>query len=172
MTRSLYVMRHAKSSWKDPGLSDFERPLNRRGERDARRMAHRLARTRPLPELVLCSAAARAVQTYEPIAKVFGSSVEVRIEDGLYGASGSALLTRLRELPHEVESVLLIGHNPGVQDLLIELASDGDPARLDAVRTGFPTCAVATLRVKGRWYELGPSTASVEDLVTPSTLPG
>jgi phosphohistidine phosphatase len=66
--------------------------------------------------------------------------------------------------------VLLIGHNPGVQDLLIELASDGDPARLDAVRAGFPTCALATLRVRSRWSELGPSTASLEGLLLPRTL--
>jgi phosphohistidine phosphatase len=67
-----------------------------------------------------------------------GSSVEVQLEDELYGAGGTALLARLRALPEQAESVLLIGHNPGVQDLLIELASDGDPARLDSVRAGVP----------------------------------
>ena len=170
MTKSLYVMRHAKSSWKDPNVPDYERPLARRGEKAARRMALLVARSLPLPELVLCSPATRAVQTYQLIAERFGNSVEVHTEDGLYGASGTALLMRLRALPDDVGSVLLIGHNPGVQDLLIELASDGDPARLDAVRAGFPTCALATLRVSSRWSELGPSTASVEGLVMPRTL--
>ncbi len=172
MKRSLYVMRHAKSSWKDSSVPDFERPLAPRGEKAARRMARRLARTLPLPELVLCSPATRAVQTYQPIAKLLGNSVEVQIEEGLYGASGTELLARLRALPDEVQSVLLIGHNPGVQDLLIELVSDGDPARLDAVRAGFPTCALATIRVTSRWSELGPSTAFVEDLLTPTALSG
>ena len=170
MTKSLYVMRHAKSSWKDPNVPDYERPLARRGKKAARRMALLVARSLPLPELVLCSPVTRAVQTYQLIAERFGNSVEVHTEDGLYGASGTALLMRLRALPDEVGSVLLIGHNPGVQDLLIELASDGDPARLDVVRAGFPTCALATLRVSSRWSELGPSTASVEGLVMPRTL--
>jgi phosphohistidine phosphatase len=170
MTRSLYVLRHAKSSWSDPDVSDFERPLAGRGKKAARRMAVHLTRVLPLPELVLCSSATRAAQTLKPIAKLLGGSVEVRLEDGLYGASGTALLTRLRALPDEVVSVLLIGHNPGVQDLLIKLASNGDPARLDLVRAGFPTCALATLRVTSRWSELGPSTTSVEDLVTPNSL--
>jgi phosphohistidine phosphatase len=170
MTKSLNVMRHAKSSWKDPGVPDFERPLARRGEKAARRMALHLARALSLPELVLCSPATRAVQTYQPIAELFGSSVEVQIEDELYGASAGALLMRLRALPEEVKSVLLIGHNPGVQDLLVELARDGDPATLDLVRAGFPTCALATLRVTSRWSELGPATAFVEGLVMPRTL--
>ncbi len=170
MKKSLYIMRHAKSSWNDSNLPDFERPLARRGEKAAGRMAHWLARAVPLPELVLCSSATRAVQTYQPIAKLLSKSVEVHIEDELYGASGTELLMRLRALPDEVKSALLIGHNPGVQDLLIELASDGDPARLDEVRAGFPTCALATLRVASRWAELGPATASVEGLVMPSAL--
>jgi phosphohistidine phosphatase len=159
MTKSLYVMRHAKSSWKDLGVPDFERPLARRGERAARSMGHWLTRARPLPELILCSTATRAVQTCQLITEPLGSSIKVHFEDGLYGASGTALLVRLRALPDKVKSVLLIGHNPGVQDLLIELASEDDPARLDEVRAGFPTCAVATLRVSGHWSELGPSSA-------------
>ena len=163
-------MRHAKSSWDHPGLPDVERPLARRGQKAAGRMARRLARTVPLPELLLCSSATRAAQTCQPIAALLGPSTEVRVEDGLYGASGAELLARLRALPDEVTSVLLIGHNPGVQDLLVELAGDGDPARLDEVRAKFPTCALATLRVTARWSELGPSTTRFVDLVTPGTL--
>ena len=170
MTKSLCVMRHAKSSWKDLSVPDFERPLARRGKRAARSMGHWLTRARPLPELILCSTATRAVQTCQLITEPLGSSIKVHFEDGLYGASGTALLMRLRALPDKVKSVLLIGHNPGVQDLLIELASEDDPARLDEVRAGFPTCAVATLRVSGHWSELGPSSACVKDLVMPSTL--
>lgn len=170
MTKSLYVMRHAKSSWKDLSVPDFERPLAPRGERAARSMGHWLKSARPLPELILCSTATRAVRTCQLITRSLGSSVQVHFEDGLYGASGTALLARLHGLPDKVKSVLLIGHNPGVQDLLIELANEGDPVRLVEVRAGFPTCAVATLRVNGHWSELGTCTARVKDLVTPSTL--
>ncbi len=163
-------MRHAKSSWKDTSVPDFQRPLAPRGKRAARSMGHWLARARPLPELVLCSTATRAVQTCQLVTELLGSSVQVHFEDGLYGASGAALLMRLRALPDKAKSVLLIGHNPGVQDLTIELANEGDPARLDEVRARYPTCAVTTLRVNGHWSELGSSTACVKDLVTPATL--
>jgi phosphohistidine phosphatase len=170
MKRTLYVMRHGKSSWADSSVPDVERPLAPRGEKAARRMAKRLAQALPPPQLVLCSTATRAVQTYQPIGKLLGKSVEVLMEDDLYGASGTALMTRLRALPDETKSVLLIGHNPGVQDLLIELASGGDPARLEEVRASFPTCALATIRARGNWSELGPTTASVEDLAMPRAL--
>ncbi len=104
------------------------------------------------------------------MAKLLPKSVEVHLEDGLYGASGATLLMRLRALPDEIKSVLLIGHNPGVQDLLIELASGRDPARMEEVRASFPTCALATIRVRGSWSELGPSTASVEEIAMPRAL--
>jgi phosphohistidine phosphatase len=133
-------------------------------------MALQLARALLLAELGLCSAATRALNTSGSIAELHGSSVEERIEEELCGTGGTARLARLPALSEQNAAVLLIGHNPAVQDLLIELASDGDPARLDSVRAGFPTCALATLRVRSRWSELGPSTASLEGLLLPRTL--
>ena len=115
---TIYLLRHAKSSWADPSLPDRERPLAPRGRRDAKRIASHLREGRVEPELVLCSSAARASQTLELVRRALGAAT-VRLEDGLYAASAEELLERLRTVPEDVASVLLIGHNPGLQDVAL-----------------------------------------------------
>jgi len=157
---TLRVLRHAKSSWEHEGLADHERPLNERGEREATRMGTYLRDVDEPPELVLCSSALRTRQTLERL-HLGGARVEV--EDELYGAPASALIERLREL-HGEDSVLLIGHNPGVHGLVMVLAGDGE--HLHDVATGFPTCALATLEFDGTWAGLGQGTATLTGYVT------
>ena len=154
--KSLYLLRHAKSSWDKPDLADHDRPLAPRGRAAARRLAVYMRKAKVRPELVLCSSAVRAWQTYKAIAPALGASVEVSVEDALYGASSADLLDRLRVLPEQVGAVLLIGHNPAMQELATELAGDGDPASLALLGDNFPTGALAALDVPGRWAELGP----------------
>lgn len=170
MAKFLYVMRHAKSSWDDPSLDDFERPLARRGEKTARRMAREVARLRPSPTLVLCSPARRAVQTCEPIAGRLGDEVHVEMDDELYGASASQLFARLRALPDEAGAVLVIGHNPGLEDLLLELVGTRKASRAERLLNGLPTGALAVLRVRGRWSELDATTVSFEALILPKAI--
>src|SRR5262245_29809534 len=118
---TLHLLRHAKSSWDDPALPDHERPLAPRGRRDAKLIADHLLRERIAPELVLCSPALRTRQTLE-LVRPPGT---IELEDALYGASSEELLARLRTVPGSVESVMLIGHNPGLQDLALDLAAGG-----------------------------------------------
>src|SRR5690348_13288349 len=132
MARSLFVLRHAKSSWDDAALADHERPLAPRGRRAAERIAEHLSRTHVEPELVLCSTATRARQTLDLVRPALGSP-KVSLEDELYGASAGGLGARLRRVPDDVESVLLVGHNPGLQDLVLELASAGESDRKSVV---------------------------------------
>ena len=168
--KRLYLLRHAKSSWGDPGLADHDRPLAPRGREAARRMAVHMRQAKVRPALVLCSSARRTVQTYKAIAPVLGGSVEVSVEDDLYGASSAELLNRLRVLPERLEGVLVVGHNPGLGDLAMELAGDGDPAGLALLHEKFPTGALATLRLPGRWAKLSPGQAYLESLVVPRDL--
>lgn len=163
-------MRHAKSSWDDSSLDDFERPLARRGEKTARRMAREVVRLRPSPTLVLCSPAKRAVQTCDPIAERLGNEARVEIDDELYGADCSELLARLRALPEEFEAVLVIAHNPGLEDLVTELISTRKVSGAEPLFTGLPTGALARFRVRGRWSELDARTASLEELILPRAL--
>jgi phosphohistidine phosphatase len=122
------------------------------------------------PTFVLCSSATRALQTYDAIAPVLGGSVELRAEDALYGAGSAELLARLQALPERVKAVLVIGHNPGMQDLAIELAGDGDAASIARLRDKFPTGALATLGTALPWATLGPGQAFLESLTAPDEL--
>jgi phosphohistidine phosphatase len=134
---TLYLLRHAKSSWSDPTVADQERALARRGRRDAKRIAEYLVQLGIEPELVLCSTAERARQTLERVRAALGATSTVRLEAVLYAASAEALLKRIRLVPEEVASLMLIGHNPGLQDLALALASAGpEVARLKAKFNG------------------------------------
>lgn len=170
--KTLYVLRHAKSSWDDPRLADHDRPLAAPGLKAAKRMGLYMRRAKVRPDLVLCSSAARAVQTYEAISTGLNGPVTMSLEDDLYGATGTGLLVRLQDITEAVATVLLVGHNPGLQDLALMLAGDGDPPGLTRLGDKFPTCALATLDVPTPWASLGPGHAYLESLVVPHDLPG
>jgi phosphohistidine phosphatase len=129
--KRVYLLRHAKSSWKDGSLADRERPLAGRGRRAAKAVARHLEKERLRPDLVLCSPARRTRETLERVEGGFGDRVEARLDEALYGASESKLLACLKALPREVGSVLLIGHNLGLGELALALVSEGArvPAR-------------------------------------------
>jgi phosphohistidine phosphatase len=165
--RSIYLLRHAKSSWKS-GVPDHDRPLARRGRRAAKAIRRHLQEEGIEPELVLCSTARRAVETQERIEPALGSS-DVRIERDLYGAGSDALLDRLRSVPDDVGSVMLIGHNPGLQLLALDLARPA--AERDELEEKFPTAALVTLAVRSAsWHLLEPGTAELVGFVRPRDL--
>jgi phosphohistidine phosphatase len=165
--RTLYLLRHAKSSWADPTLSDRERPLAPRGRRDAERIANHLLRLGFEPELVLCSAAARTRETLELLQPALGTAT-VMFEEGLYAASAEELLARLLLVPDAAMSVLLIGHNPGLHRLALVLVSAGEEVgRLEAK---FPTGAFATLALEKTWSRLAPGDAILAAYVVPRQL--
>jgi phosphohistidine phosphatase len=166
---TLYLLRHAKSSWADRTLPDRERPLAPRGRRDAGRIAKHLARLEIEPDLVVCSTAERTRETLDLIRPALGAASTVSVEEELYAASSDELLERVRAVPEGVDSLMLIGHNPGLQQLALELASDGtDLKRLEAK---FPTAALATLTIADKaWSRLAPADAALAALVVPKQL--
>ncbi|MEU2602297.1 SixA phosphatase family protein [Streptomyces hirsutus] len=166
-SRRLVVLRHAKSAWPE-GVSDRDRPLAARGERDAPAAGRAIADTVGPPGLALCSTAVRARRTWELAAAEWDTPPPVRYESRLYAAEVPGLLAVLREAPAEVGTLLLIGHNPGLADLVLTLAGDGADDTLDRVRTKFPTSAVAVLSWRGAdWSDLAPGAA----LLTAMTVP-
>jgi len=164
---ALYLLRHAKSSWADPTLADHERPLAPRGRRDAKRIAKHLRRLGCEPELILCSSAVRTRETLELLRSAVPASA-VNIEEDLYAASRDELSARLRLVPDAVVSVMLIGHNPGLQQLALELASAGD--ELERLAARFPTAALATFALAKSWSRLVPADATLEAYVVPKQL--
>jgi phosphohistidine phosphatase len=168
--RRLFVLRHAKSSWDNSHLADHDRPLAPRGRRAAEALADHLATIEPPPVLVLCSTARRAQDTLAPVRERLPDTTEVLVEDDLYGAPAPQLLQRLRQVPEEVADVLLVGHNPGLEDLVRALGRDGDPDLISRVHHKFPTGALATIAFEGPWDGLGSAAATLEAFVVPAEL--
>jgi phosphohistidine phosphatase len=166
--KRIYLLRHAKSSWDDPTLADEDRPLAPRGRRAAKVMARHLRRREIAPEVVVCSPSRRTRQTLTRIAPGLGKNADVQIKPELYAGSAAALLEVLHEVPDEVDSMMLIGHNPGIQDLALSLARAGSESM--RVRNKFPTAALATLEFNASWRELAPGSAELVSFVKPKEL--
>jgi phosphohistidine phosphatase len=129
-------------------------------------IAEHLRQERIAPALVLCSSARRTRETLERVMPL--DQAEVRIEGELYGASPKDLLQRLREVPDEVDSVMLIGHQPAIQELALQLAAEG--SELERLKAKFPTAALATLDFPGEWSGLGRGSAELVAYVKPKQL--
>ena len=167
--RTLYLLRHAKSSWSDDTLPDRERPLAPRGRRDGKRIAKHLTQLQIQPELVLCSPAKRTRETLELLRPALGEAGTTRPEAELYAASSDQLLERIRAVPAAVVTLMVIGHNPGLQQLALALASSG--AELERLRAKFPTAALATLTIANTpWSQLAEADAMLAAYVVPKQL--
>ena len=165
---TLSLFRHAKSAWDNPGLSDFDRPLAPRGERDAPRMGAFMEREGLVPELVLCSTARRARQTLELAQAEWKSPPEIRFEDGLYGAGPGEMMPFLQALPASCGQAMLIGHNPGMHALAVSLSGDGDA--MDALEIKYPTAALAVIEFEGGWGGVAPGAGILWRFVVPGEL--
>jgi phosphohistidine phosphatase len=165
----ILLLRHAKSAWGHPGLDDHDRPLNKRGERSAEAMAEHIVHNAPRPDLILCSTAVRTRQTLAPLVHRLASPAPpIALEKGLYLASERELLVRLRAVPEEVGTVLLIGHNEGIGELANALTEEGDPTALAHLQEKFPTGALATLQLDDApWRDLAPGAAELLSFVRP-----
>lgn len=117
--KTLYLLRHAKSSWKDAKLSDIDRPLNKRGKEDAPEMAKRLQKLEVLPDFIISSPAKRAFKTIQIIAPILGyTEKNLKIDMRLYGANVEELIRVVQEELDQHESIMLVGHNPGFTHLV------------------------------------------------------
>jgi phosphohistidine phosphatase len=153
--RQLLLLRHAKSSWDDPGLADHARPLNPRGRRAAAAVAAALRELGLSPDVVLVSSARRTLQTLEQIRPAFDSGALVEPMDALYLASWQTLLSLVQAAPETARSVMVIGHNPGLHELAMALTgaaghAAGSP-EAQRLAEGFPTAALAEFSVALPW---------------------
>ncbi len=165
--RHILILRHAKSDWSAGAGSDFDRPLNGRGRRAAAAMGAWLAGECPVPALVLCSAARRAAETWDIIARHWPAAPPAVHDERLYLAETADLLRRLRALDDGTEVVCLVGHHPGFDGLAVLLAADRTAPAVAAMRAKFPTAALAELAFRGPWPSLGPGKAELRRFVRP-----
>ena len=169
--KRLTILRHAKSSWDDPALDDFGRRLNERGWKAARRLGRELEDRGVHFDLVVASTAARVRETIDGFTEKLKLNVEIRHEPRMYGASEATLLEIVRELPESAHAPLLVGHNPGLERLVVGL-THGDPKGLrDRVAEKFPTAAMAQIELPAqRWAEVEPANGEIAELIFPSEL--
>jgi phosphohistidine phosphatase len=158
----LQLMRHAKSAWGPQHRSDFERPLNARGQRDAPIMAAFLARRGLLPGRIVSSPAARARLTAEFVAHEASFEGGLEFDERIYLASPNMLLAVIRDLPDGVDRIMLVGHNPGMEDVIQTLC--GGNVRM-------PTAAIASLRLYADiWRDVRPGGAHLQWLIKPKLI--
>jgi phosphohistidine phosphatase len=171
--KHLFLLRHAKSSWDDPGLSDFDRPLAPRGERAAKRLARHIAEQGHHFDLVLCSPARRAKDTWGRIAKTLGNDAPVVHARELYLSGEDGFMTRLRGLDDGLATVLLVAHNPDIAGFAARLCADGEVDALRLLSAKYPTGALAAIRLDcARWADLHYGVGYLESFVVPRALPG
>lgn len=166
----LLLLRHAKSSWADPGTRDHERPLNERGRAAADRMGRHLDTAGLVPDLALCSSARR---TCETLARLdLPATVGIAVDPDLYLADPDTVLDRIRAVDEAVTTLLVVGHNPTTQELALDLAGGGagGPATVHRIAGKYPTGALTVLTVTGPWAALAPGTARLDAFVTPRDL--
>lgn len=153
-TRQLLVLRHAKSSWDDPKLADFDRPLGPRGLKTAPLMGRELARRGWVPDLALVSAALRTRDTWRLVAAELTKSAPAEFTDVLYEAAAADVLAVVRKA--NAASLLVLGHNPGLEEFARLLAGAGSDAQaLRKLEEKFPTAALARFEIDGDWADLG-----------------
>lgn len=169
---TLLLLRHAKSSWDDPALADYDRPLAKRGKKAAPRMGAEIAALGLRPDLILCSTAVRARETLALVLPELGAtSPEVVYDDAIYMATPSALLTLLRGVDDGPRSVMVVGHNPGLEELAELLVGDGEEEAHELLAEKFPTCALAVLKFDTPgWDGVAPGTAKLSQFLTPARL--
>ncbi|NGO52495.1 SixA phosphatase family protein [Allomesorhizobium camelthorni] len=167
----LLLLRHGKSSWDDPSLADFDRPLAPRGRKAAERMGRELAARNWLPQLALVSPTARTCETWEVVAAALPGSVSADFSDTLYDATAEDVLSEIQRTPKAVKTLLILGHNPGLEDLARRLAGANSEAKaLQRLREKFPTAALARFDFDGKWAELGFGRARLTHFLRPRDL--
>lgn len=166
--RRLYLLRHAKSSWKLAGQLDYERGLTERGEDDLVLISELISEHEIVPDFIFCSGARRARDTLTGVAKALPSDAQVEFTDAIYQASARDLLMVLRGVPAKYSSVLLIGHNPAIHNLSVEISRESE--ELVRLAAKFPTAALAEFEFDCDWAELGENSTDLTRFTRPKQL--
>ncbi len=176
--KTLYLLRHAQAESGQAAGQDFDRALSDKGREEAALVGDALGKSAPIPSQIRCSAARRAVETWQILAPRLGRDLAEanpeEIRRDLYLMAWRPLLRLLRKLPEGLPSVLVIGHNPGLQQLTMRLCNSAAiEGRSNPIRLDFPPAGLAILDFDlSRWAELGPGSGRLRQFLTPANLRG
>jgi phosphohistidine phosphatase len=169
--RKVILLRHAKSSWDEPGVGDHDRPLNARGKAAAPLIGRWLGERRHVPDTVLCSSSERTKETVRRMRAVLPELPEPAIEHALYHASPERMRDRLARLPQDCWTVMLVGHNPGLGSLVRQMSDGREDRRCSRACEHFPTGAAAVLEIDlETWSDIDFAKARIVDFATPRQL--
>jgi len=170
---TLYLLRHAKSSWNTPGQGDFERPLNKRGQQDAVDLGRHLQKSGIHPELVLLSSARRTCETHQLLAAQLSSQGEVLTLKSLYGASPASIVAEIKNHGRTAAHLMVIAHNPGIEAFASHLTGDDPMNALATLKTKYPTSAMTTLTFDiATWSQIAVQSGILVDFTTPKIRQG
>jgi phosphohistidine phosphatase len=165
------LLRHAKSSWSSPGMQDAARPLNGRGEAAARLMGGYMARHSLVPERVLCSPARRTRETWAAIAAQWSTDRDIVFDQRLYAAAPQVVLSVVRAQDDAARALLVIGHNPGLQEAAELLIAAGDVELRERLREKFPTAALAVIDFAiDKWSSVHECSGRLDRYITPRSI--
>ena len=168
--KTLYVLRHAKSDWGDSSLRDFDRPLNGRGWKAAKAMGREMRQRELVPDLVLVSPAARTMETLARVEEGFGTRFETVESRSIYLAETETLVDLIRSAPTDAGRLMVVGHNPGMHELVLVLAEGPQDLRADAAEK-FPSGALAEISFDvHQWADIAPGTGRIRSFVKPRDL--
>ncbi len=171
--RSLTLLRHAKSSWDDDSLDDFDRPLNERGRKAAKAMGRHLAKAGARFDLILASPAQRVVETIEALKAGGWKDGPVRFDRAIYDSSSHDLVELVRSTPANIERLMLVGHNPAMGTLAMQLTEDDEKGLRASVSQKYPTGALAEIELDvDRWVQVGPQCGRFVEFTAPRSLGG
>ena len=170
-TKHLLLLRHAKSSWDDPGLADFDRPLSGRGLKAAPLVGRELASRGWLPDLALVSPALRTRETWRLVASEWPMGVPAEFVEALYDATAADILAAVGTASAATNTVLVLGHNPGLEEFARRLSgSQSDGSAVNRLAEKFPTAALARFVVGSDWTDLAFGAARLTHCIRPKDL--
>jgi phosphohistidine phosphatase len=168
--RRLMLLRHAKSDWPD-GVEDHKRPLAERGRRMSPLMGRFMVEKRLLPDLAMVSTARRAMETWELVRAAIGQDIVQKDEPRIYEAPSHAILGAVRQTPDDIHALLLVGHNPGLQDLALKLIGKGREPDLSRLQRKYPTAGLVVIDFDIKhWSEVAGGLGRLERFETPKSI--
>lgn len=168
--KQLTLLRHGKSDWSEPYVTDYERPLKARGRRDAPRMGEYMSSLGLVPDLIVSSPAVRARHTAELFAEALCYTQEIEWDEDIYGASASELIDLLRHQPSAADHIVMVGHNPGFEELTTLLTAERPPNLTGGIRLPTASAAHILLNVND-WPHVSLGCGQLAWLITPKSLP-
>ena len=169
--KTIFLLRHAKSSWNKPELDDFERPLAPRGIKSAEKIGKYLKKEKLLPDIIYCSKAVRAKETWELVNRIVKKKNNINYKNKLYMANFSDFLNIIKETKDNFKSLMLISHNPGIENFALEIIKNKESEKYKNIDYKYPTGALSIIKFNiKKWNEVTSSTGEIYEFIKPKEL--